>query len=330
MPIAPSQEAALAAFVPRVLAGEHRAGARAMRLVDDRHPLATELLRRLHPHTGRATIIGITGNPGSGKSTLTDRLVAHYRRAGRRVAVVAVDPSSPFSGGAILGDRIRMGDHALDPGVFIRSLATRGHLGGLSRSANDVIHVLDAMGFDPILLETVGVGQDEVEVVRVAHTSVVVTVPGLGDEIQAIKAGLLEIADVFVVNKADRDGADRTVRDLRALQGLVTPPEGHWVPPVIRTVALQDEGVADLVTAIAEHQAHLRPEEAAARARRREGHVLASLVRDRLLDAMERTLAAGAGKEALLDRLAARTTDPYTECERILAELLPRHGQEEA
>jgi len=321
-------EARVAAFVDRVLAGEQRAGARTMRLVDDRHPLATELLRRLHPHTGRAQVIGVTGNPGSGKSTLTDRLVAHYRRAGHKVGVVAIDPSSPFSGGAILGDRIRMNDHALDAGVFIRSVATRGHLGGLSRSTNDIVHVLDAMGYDPILVETVGVGQDEVEVVRIAHTSVVVTVPGLGDDIQAIKAGLLEIADVFVVNKADRDGVDRTIRDIRALQSLVAKGDA-WVPPVVRTVAVRDEGVDALVTAIAEHRASVPEGEAAARDRRRVEHVLLTLVKDRLVDVLEAALGDDAGRDAVYERLLARQTDPYTECERILHEILPRRDGEE-
>ncbi|MBI5610317.1 MAG: methylmalonyl Co-A mutase-associated GTPase MeaB, partial [Deltaproteobacteria bacterium] len=215
-----------------VLAGDVRAAARLMRLLDDRDPSATEVLRKLYPHTGRARVLGITGNPGSGKSTLTSRLIGKYRALGLKVGVLAVDPSSPFSGGAILGDRIRMMEHAADPGVFIRSLATRGALGGLSRSTADSVHVLDAMGCDVVIIETVGVGQDEIDIVRTAETTVVVLVPGLGDDIQAIKAGILEIADIFVVNKADIDGAERTVADLRGLQMLLSEmPE--WLPPIV-------------------------------------------------------------------------------------------------
>ena len=204
----------------RVIAGEVRAAARACRLVDDASPGHVDLLKSLFPHTGRAWIVGITGNPGAGKSTLVDRLIAALRAAGKKVAVVAVDPTSPFSGGAILGDRIRMQRHFDDPGVFIRSLATRGALGGLSRSARDVVRVLDAWGADVVLVETVGVGQDELEVTRTAHTTLVVMAPGMGDDVQAIKAGILECADVFAVNKADRDGADSTVRDLELMIAL--------------------------------------------------------------------------------------------------------------
>ncbi|HEY6462882.1 MAG TPA: methylmalonyl Co-A mutase-associated GTPase MeaB, partial [Polyangiaceae bacterium] len=200
-----------------VLSGEARAIARAIRAVDDRTPGHVELLKALWPRTGKAWVIGVTGNPGAGKSTLVDRLIAAFREQGKRVGVVAVDPTSPYTGGAILGDRIRMQRHATDEGVFIRSLATRGHMGGLSRSARDVVRVLDAAGFDVVLVETVGVGQDELEVTRTAHTTLVVMAPGLGDEVQAIKAGILECADVFAVNKADRDGADVTVRDLELM-----------------------------------------------------------------------------------------------------------------
>ncbi|MGM0577329.1 MAG: methylmalonyl Co-A mutase-associated GTPase MeaB [Myxococcota bacterium] len=313
---------ALDAFVGRILEGDERAAGRAMRLVDDRQPVAVEILKRLYPHTGRARIVGITGNPGSGKSTLTDRIIRYYRDQDLRVGVVAVDPSSPFSGGAILGDRIRMSDHATDRGVFIRSLATRGHLGGLSRSTADVVSILDAMGFDVVLLETVGVGQDEVEVVKLAHTSVVVLVPGLGDDIQAIKAGILEIADVFAINKADREGVDRTIRDIRALQSLAED-EGDWRPPIVPTVAVRGEGIPDLLKAVHDHQD--RPSDDAAkvaRLRDRAAHVLETIVRDHLVERMAEALGPREDQHALLDRLIARDTDPYTEANRVLAEIL--------
>src|SRR5256714_1784312 len=244
--------------VDSILRGDVRAGARLMRDLDDRRPDAIEVLKLTFAHTGKAYITGITGNPGAGKSTVVDALIAHYRAAGERVGVVCVDPTSPFSGGAILGDRIRMQRHALDPDVFIRSLATRGHLGGLSRSTFDVVHVLDAMGYGRILVETVGVGQDEVEVMKAAHTTVVVTVPGLGDDIQAIKAGLLEIADVLCVNKSDREGADRTVRDLMHMLDL--RPEGDRKGvEIVNTVATRGlgdgSGIAELAAAVERHRA---------------------------------------------------------------------------
>ena len=221
-----------------VLAGDTRASARLMRMLDDRMPQATEVLRLLYPHTGRAQVVGITGNPGSGKSTLTSRLIGHWRKQGKKVGVLAIDPSSPFSGGAILGDRIRMMEHASDNGVFIRSLATRGALGGLSRSTSDTVHVMDAMGCDVVLIETVGVGQDEIDIVRTAHTTVVVLVPGLGDDIQAIKAGILEIADLFVVNKADHAGESKLVRELLDIAG------GRRI---FETIATQGKGVVELL-----------------------------------------------------------------------------------
>ncbi|MCB9733489.1 MAG: methylmalonyl Co-A mutase-associated GTPase MeaB [Deltaproteobacteria bacterium] len=325
----------LDAFVARVLAGEQRAGARAMRLVDDRAPVAAELLRRLHPHTGKALVVGITGNPGSGKSTLTDQLVRAYRARGSKVAVVAVDPSSPFSGGAILGDRIRMSAHATDPDVFIRSVATRGHLGGLSASTFDVVQVLDAMGYSPIFLETVGVGQDEIDVVRVAHTSVVVLVPGLGDDIQAIKAGILEIADVFVVNKADRDGIERTIKDIRGLQALAAGVEGAWTPPVVRTIATRGDGVDEVIAAVEAHAAFAEASSYARdRARLRMAHVLESVVIGRLRERYAAALGDEATATARLDALLARDRDLYAEADALLAQVLAdgarTDGEEEA
>ncbi|MSP92497.1 MAG: methylmalonyl Co-A mutase-associated GTPase MeaB [Myxococcales bacterium] len=299
----------MSATAAAVLRGEVRATARLMRALDDRLPGSTDVLRALYPHTGRARVIGLTGNPGSGKSTLAARLVGHWRAAGLKVGVLAVDPSSPYSGGAILGDRIRMMEHAADPGVFIRSLATRGALGGLSRSTGDLVHVLDAMGCDVVLIETVGVGQDEIDIMRTADTVAVVVVPGLGDEVQAIKAGILEIADVFVVNKADVDGADRTVADLRTLQMLqsVTPP---WQPPIVSTVAARGEGVASLAAELDRHGAWLRKTGAASgRLRERAAFVISSLVRDACGRAVDRWLA-GPGA-ALVDEVAQRHTDPF-------------------
>lgn len=294
-----------------------------MRLVDDRHVMGGQLLRALYPHGGRAHIIGVTGNPGSGKSTLTSGLVAHYRGLGKKVGVVCVDPSSPFSGGAILGDRIRMAEHALDDGVFIRSAATRGHLGGLSRSTSDMVLVLDAMGYDPIIVETVGVGQDEVEVVKVAHTTAVVLVPGLGDEIQAIKAGLLEVADIFVVNKADREGADRTEKDLRMLQGLGPHVvDGAWEIPIVRTIATSKQGVERFAAALEAHRSFAF--DALGKRRERARYEVESVLRDRWARTVETRLHA-AGGAALLDRVAARELDPWT-----LADTLSEVGRGQA
>ena len=294
-----------------VLAGDLRLGARLIRDLDDQTVLAELILRQLWPHTGRAFILGVTGNPGAGKSTVVDSLIAYYRRASKRVGVVAIDPSSPFSGGAILGDRIRMQRHALDDGVFIRSLASRGHLGGLSRSTGEVVAVLDAMGFEVVIIETVGVGQGEVDVVALADTKVVVTVPGLGDEVQAIKAGILEIADVLVVNKADREGADRTVRDLLTMLELrhVEEPHGPESPSseveIIRTVAVRGEGIGELAAAIARNR----------RARRE--------LRDALLDRCAQRVEQVLSRHTdWVEQVQRREIDPYSISERLLVELL--------
>jgi LAO/AO transport system kinase len=296
-----------------VLDGDLRAAARLMRDLDDRVGSSRAELRLLYPHTGRARIIGITGNPGCGKSTLVDALISVLRRRGQRVGVVAVDPSSPFSGGAILGDRIRMQRHALDEGVFIRSLATRGHLGGLTRSTDDVVAVLDAMGHDWVLLETVGVGQDEVEVVAAAQRSVVVVVPGLGDEVQAMKAGILEIAHVLCVNKSDRPGADRTVQDLEQMLALASGPR----PPVLRTVAPSGQGVPELCAELERQLADRGSSEARTWALRRARRQLEDLLRElgtrRALDRI------GADRlEQLCSELADRQRDPYTLADEIL------------
>jgi LAO/AO transport system kinase len=311
-----------------VLKRDVRAGARLIRWIDDDVGEARSILKKLYSRTGRAAVIGVTGNPGAGKSTLVDQLIRKYREVGKTVAVVAVDPSSPFSGGAILGDRIRMQEHALDEGVFIRSFATRGHLGGLTSTTADVVHVLDAMGWDIVLVETVGVGQDEVEVQRLAHTTVVMMAPGMGDEIQAIKAGILEIADVFVVNKADREGADRTVRELRLMLDMGKEslqrqqdrvcPQG-WMPRVIKTVSTTGEGVDELMIALAEHR---RAYEDACQ----DPNFFRARLRRQFLDIFRRTLFARGWSylmhedhlREIIEKLQDGSSDPYTLAEQAV------------
>lgn len=306
-----------------VIGGDVRAGARLMRDLDDRLPSAIEVLKELHPKTGRAYMIGVTGNPGAGKSTLVDALISSYRKQGESVGVVAVDPTSPFSGGAILGDRIRMQRHASDPGVFIRSLATRGQLGGLSRSTFDVACVLDAMGFDRVIIETVGVGQDEIEVMKTAHTSVVVTVPGLGDDIQAIKAGILEIADVLVVNKADRDGANRTVSDLThmlELRGEVGRQDVEILTTIATLGTKEESGVSEVVRAIEAHRRRSEQDWERRATERAMSHI-AELVRGLLADRAGEILAQRGGLKALAEQVASGAQDPYTAAELIVRDL---------
>jgi LAO/AO transport system kinase len=315
-----------AAVVDRILAGEVRAAARLMRDLDDGRPEAREILKEIYRHSGRAHIVGITGSPGVGKSTLTDRLIQYLRQEGKTVGVVAVDPTSPFSGGAILGDRIRMQRHALDEGVFIRSLATRGHFGGLTASARAVITVLDAMGKDYVLVETVGVGQDEVEIAATAYTTMVVTVPGMGDDIQAIKAGILEVADILVINKADREGASRTYQELMQMLELKTlQKEKSWKPPVLLTQAKDNEGIEELMTAVREHQEFLARDDGQALERARFSRVRQEFL-EILKEGMSRHLVKqleGDGRlDLILKDILSRQTDPYSASEALVLKTL--------
>jgi LAO/AO transport system kinase len=304
----------------RVLDGDVRAAARLMRDIDDRFKSAVDELKQLYPHTGKAYILGLTGPPGAGKSTLVDQIIAGFRKKDLLVGVVAIDPTSPFSGGAILGDRIRMNRHAEDPGVFIRSLATRGALGGLSRSTTDVVNVMDAMGMDVVIIETVGVGQDEVDIVSTAHTTAVVMVPGMGDDIQAIKAGILEIGDVFVVNKADRDGADRTARELAAMLEMRPTEPGSWMPRVMKTEGSRGVGIDELIEQFEAHREYLKVSGALQRlTEERNAKLFMETLRDELFETVFGAINQSGKYRQILDGLRNRTTDPYSAVEEVLA-----------
>jgi LAO/AO transport system kinase len=305
----------------RVLEGDPRALARAISLVENETPAGTELVRRLFARTGHAYLIGVTGPPGAGKSTLVDRLIGQLRADGRTVGVVAVDPTSPYTGGAVLGDRVRMQAHSGDEGVFIRSMATRGHLGGLARATSEVALLLDAAGKDVVLIETVGVGQDEVDVVRTADVSIVTMVPGAGDEVQALKAGIMEIADIFVVNKADREGADRTVASIEGLLSLQTYGPQEWRPPIVKTEAITGQGVTDLLEAVQRFRLHSSAAGLDRRRARGEWRIR-EIVAGRFLQHVERAVLAPGELDRILDRIASRDIDPYTAADDLLARAL--------
>ncbi len=325
-------------LVRRVLDGDRRALARAISIVEDDGEDARELLMALYPHTGRGYVIGVTGAPGTGKSTLVNNMAKEYRKRGLRVGIIAIDPTSPFSGGALLGDRVRMKDLSGDPGIFIRSMATRGSLGGLAKATSDVIMVMDAAGYDRIIVETVGVGQAEVDIASEAHTTIVVESPGLGDEIQAIKAGILEIADIFVVNKADREGADHTVMALKMMLGLspktvahhgkvmktgdATLPKEGWIPPIVKTVAIRNEGTKELVDLIEKHAEYLRKSgQLEERELKRTQADITNALQNLFLENLLSHITESEWSEAVKS-VAARDTDPYSKAK----EMLERHS----
>jgi LAO/AO transport system kinase len=305
-------------WVERLREGDPRAVARAISTVEDRRPGSSELLKALFPYTGHARILGLTGSPGAGKSTLVDQLAKHYRKQNQSVGIIAVDPTSPYSGGAILGDRIRMQDHFADSGIYIRSMATRGSLGGLARATGDVSTVLDASGRDLIMVETVGVGQDEVDIVRLADITVVILVPGMGDDVQTIKAGIMEIADIFVINKSDREGAQRVEREIRAMQALAAR-EDNWTPPIIKTVASDGQGIAELAEAISQYESYLKKENLLLKRNVENWRErLVEMLRDAMLEKARAEITDGEmGRYAA--EIAEHKRDPYSLVEKIVS-----------
>jgi LAO/AO transport system kinase len=314
----PRRTAPVAELVERARAGDSRAVARLISLVEDESPLLREVMAALAPHAGQAHIIGITGSPGVGKSTSTSALVSAYRATGKRVGVLAVDPSSPFSGGALLGDRVRMQDHATDSGVFIRSMASRGHLGGLAWTTPQALRVLDAAGFDVVLVETVGVGQSEVEIAGMADTTIILLAPGMGDGIQAAKAGILEVGDIYVVNKADRDGVQNVTRDLRAMLALAERGPDAWVPPILKTVASRNEGVDEVVTAIEERLTWMRSNGVLTERRRSRARDEIEAIAMTSLRSRFAHLHGDARLDVLATKVADGSTDPYSAADELL------------
>ena len=307
-------------MVEQLRAGDSRALARVISAVENRTPGWSELLKALFPHTGRARILGLTGAPGAGKSTLVDQLARLYRKENRTVGIIAVDPTSPYTGGAILGDRIRMQEHFSDPGIYIRSMATRGSLGGLARTTADVATVLDASGRDLVMIETVGVGQDEVDIVRLADITVVILVPGMGDDVQIIKAGIMEIADIFVINKSDREGAERVEREIRALQSLATRTD-NWTPPIVKTVATEGTGIQELAAAIGEYEAYLQEENLVLKRNIQNWKErLIEMLRDALLEKARQQIGDG-NVARYAAEVAEHKRDPYTLVEEIVSKM---------
>jgi len=309
----------------KIISGDIRSVARLIRDIDDNVPGAREVLKDLYPSTGKAYVVGITGSPGVGKSTLVDQMVTHLRAAGKTVGVLAVDPTSPFSGGAILGDRVRMQRHSMDEGVFIRSMATRGYFGGITQSTRSAIDVLDAMGKDCIIVETVGVGQDEIDIVQSAHTTIIVLVPGMGDDVQALKAGILEIGNIFVINKADREGADRTVNDIRLMIEMDEKRyKDDWKPPIITAQAVFDKGVKEILDEIDKHRKHLQSSAQIQSMRKYEKarNDLSEMIKDKIThDVLDEIINSGEF-ETTLQSIIKGEIDPYTACDTIVSKKL--------
>jgi len=308
------------ALLELALSGDPRSLARAISTVENHAPGWLDLLKAMFPHSGRARTLGLTGAPGAGKSTLVDQLAKHYRKENRSVGIIAVDPSSPYTGGAILGDRIRMQDHFSDSGIYIRSMATRGSLGGLARTTADVAMVLDASGRDVVMIETVGVGQDEVDIVRVADVTIVILVPGMGDDVQTIKAGIMEIADIFVINKSDREGAERVEKEIRALQSLAVRSD-NWTPPIVKTVATEAKGIAEVAAAIGDYEAYLKKQNLLTRRRVQNWETrLVDMLRDTLLERARAAMSDG-DLARLAAEVAEHKRDPYSVVDEIAGKL---------